>query len=66
MDSLVTILERFSFFEYTLHEKWKDLIDTKSDPRTRNWFGMQSPFAPIIFGLFYIQFATVSDKKIKK
>lgn len=60
-DTLVNVIEQFSVIELTIYEKWKDLMDNKSDYRTRTWFTMQSPFPAIIFGLLYIHFATVSD-----
>lgn len=41
-------------------EGWRDLMDNKSDPRTRDWFLMSSPFPTIAISLFYAYFVKVS------
>lgn len=54
----INFLRAVSVFEFTIYEKWKDLMD-KGDFRTKHYPTMSSPIPAILFGLAYIQIATV-------
>lgn len=47
-----------------IYEGWRDLMDNKSDPRTRDWLLMSSPFPTIAISLTYAYCVKVG--KIKK
>ena len=45
---------------------WRDLMDNKSDPRTRNWFMMDSPLPTIAISATYIFAVKVSFYRFDK
>lgn len=49
----MTILRKF-------YLAYRDVMENKSDPRTSNWFMMDSPFPTIAISLFYIFSVNVS------
>lgn len=51
------------FQEYLtqFYDGWRDLMDNKSDPRTRDYPLMSSPFPTIAISLSYAYFVKVSD-----
>ncbi|XP_037943320.1 elongation of very long chain fatty acids protein-like [Teleopsis dalmanni] len=48
----------------SFYEGWRDLMDNKSDPRTRNWPLMSSPFPTIAISLTYAYFVKVLGPKL--
>lgn len=47
------------YYAQVIYEGWRDLMDNKSDPRTRDWFLMSSPFPTIAISLTYAYFVKV-------
>uniref|UniRef100_A0A1I8MXD3 Uncharacterized protein n=1 Tax=Musca domestica TaxID=7370 RepID=A0A1I8MXD3_MUSDO len=50
----------------SIYDGWRDLMDNKSDPRTRDWFLMSSPFPTIAISITYAYIVKVSTKFIRK
>jgi hypothetical protein len=46
---------------HKIYYGWRDLMDNKSDPRTKNWFMMDSPLPTIAISAGYIFAVKVSD-----
>lgn len=42
-----------------IYETWRDVMENKSDPRTRDWFMMDSPLPTIAVSAAYIIFVKV-------
>ncbi|XP_037943318.1 elongation of very long chain fatty acids protein-like [Teleopsis dalmanni] len=61
-----TIYKTYHMPEYitSFYEGWRDLMDNKSDPRTRNWPLMSSPFPTIAISLTYAYFVKVLGPKL--
>lgn len=51
-------------FITSFYEGWRDLMDNKSDPRTRDWPLMSSPFPTIAMSLTYAYFVKVGNGHI--
>ncbi|KAG5678524.1 hypothetical protein PVAND_008191 [Polypedilum vanderplanki] len=49
-----------------IYEGWRDLMDNKSDPRTKNWFLMDSPFPTILISAIYIFSVKIIGPQIMK
>lgn len=47
-----------------IYAGWRDLMDNKSDPRTRDWMLMSSPFPTIALSLTYAYCVKVSITKL--
>jgi len=47
-----------------IYEGWRDLMDNKSDPRTRDWLLMSSPFPTIAISLTYAYCVKVLGPKL--
>lgn len=43
-----------------IYDAWRDLMDNRSDPRTKNFPLMSSPLPTIIICLFYVYIVKVS------
>lgn len=53
MDFNNIVLIDFQMAFMAIYEGWRDLMDNKSDPRTRDWLLMSSPFPTIAISLTY-------------
>jgi hypothetical protein len=55
--------DRFSQMQLIndVYAGWRDLMDNKSDPRTRDWPLMSSPFPTMAISICYAIFVTVSS-----
>ncbi|XP_055848566.1 elongation of very long chain fatty acids protein 7 isoform X2 [Episyrphus balteatus] len=51
-------------FITSIYDGWRDLMDNKSDPRTRDWPLMSSPFPTIAISLTYAYFVKVLGPKL--
>ncbi|XP_014092354.1 very long chain fatty acid elongase 7 [Bactrocera oleae] len=52
------------YYINTIYAGWRDLMDNKSDPRTRDWPLMNSPFPTIAISLSYAYFVKVLGPKL--
>ncbi|XP_055903043.1 elongation of very long chain fatty acids protein 7 isoform X2 [Eupeodes corollae] len=51
-------------FITSIYDGWRDLMDNKSDPRTRDWPLMSSPFPTIAISLTYAYFVKVLGPRL--
>lgn len=58
--SLSLSLSVFQEYLTQFYDGWRDLMDNKSDPRTRDYPLMSSPFPTIAISLSYAYFVKVS------
>lgn len=50
----------FKDYANSIYNGWRDLMDNKSDPRTRDYPLMSSPFPTMLISLSYAYFVKVS------
>lgn len=60
MINLFLSLSVFQEYLTQFYDGWRDLMDNKSDPRTRDYPLMSSPFPTIAISLSYAYFVKVS------
>ncbi|XP_075148645.1 ELOVL fatty acid elongase 7 isoform X2 [Haematobia irritans] len=48
----------------SIYDGWRDLMDNKSDPRTRDWFLMSSPFPTIAISITYAYIVKILGPKL--
>lgn len=46
---------------HKIYRTWRDIMENKSDPRTTDWFMMDSPLPTIAVSLAYIYSVKVSN-----
>lgn len=44
-----------------IYEAWRDVMENKSDPRTKDWFMMDSPLPTFLISAAYIVSVKVRD-----